>query len=126
MHAKPSCDWLLYDYVSKFIYIYFAVHLASTYLTSIYLTYLWTASIWLTSISLPVNHRNSNTTMSTCLADSSSDGCYTSIAMSKSSSSSSNASISTSPTESSPTESSATEGLENVKIHQYAGIQNMQ
>ena len=59
--------------------------------------------------------------MSTCLADSSSDGCYTSIAMSKSSSSSSNASISTSPTE-----SSATEGLEHVNIHLYAGISNMQ
>src|SRR5947207_798809 len=59
--------------------------------------------------------------MSTCLADSSSDGCYTSITMSKSSSSSSNASISTSPTE-----SSATEGLEHVNIHLYAGISNMQ
>ena len=30
MYAKPLCDWLLYDYVSKFIYIYFEVHIDET------------------------------------------------------------------------------------------------
>ena len=57
--------------------------------------------------------------MTACFADSGSDACYTSIAMSKSSSSSSDSSALA------LTESSPLEGLEDLCIQRFAGIANM-